>query len=207
MIISLVQQKGGVGKSTIVAHAAGHFIAWGKRVAVLDADPAGAVSRWLPEATRASRIVHLVDPDAIIDEIPRLQDEADVVLVDGPAGATEVTRVILLRSDMAVVPLGPSALDLAALKSTLALVRQAQSIRDGKPDVAVVVNRAQLHVTVSREVIEAVHDLGVPVARTIIRQRAAIADAPGQGKLAHDMGYAAKPAAGDFEDLFRELFQ
>ena len=207
MIISLVQQKGGVGKSSIVAHAAGHFVAWGKTVAVLDADPAGAVSAWLPEATRASRIVHQVDPDAIIDQIPRLQAEAEIVLVDGPAGASEVTRAILLRSDMAVVPVGPSALDLAALRSTLVLVDQAKSIRDGKPDVVVVVNRAQLHVTVSREVIEAVQALGVPVARTIIRQRAAIADSPGQGKLVQNMGYAARAAAGDFEDLFRELFQ
>jgi len=205
MIISMCGIKGGCGKSTLTAHLAGWLADSGKSVLVVDADHQRAVTRWLPEALGPSRIVQIESADELLDRLPGLAEGTQAVLVDGPAGAAEPTRAILLRSDLAILPVGPSVLDLVALKDTIRIVNQAQDIRGGLPEAVVVMNRMQLHVTVSREVIEAAGKMGVRAAKTVIRQRAIVADAPGQRLLVSQMGYAGKGAAADFDRLFSEV--
>lgn len=206
MIFALVQMKGGVGKSTIAVHLAAWLAARGRRVALLDADPQEGSSRWLAEAAPSIPTEALTDPDAILDRLPVLAAEADDVIADGPAGLAEASRALLLRCDVAILPVGPSVLDLRALADTARLVEQARSIRGGAPAAFVVLNRLQPHTILSREIAESAPGLGLTVASTVIRQRTALADCAGQGLLIDAMpGQVAREAAADFAALFQEI--
>src|SRR5258708_29275197 len=46
LVITLAQQKGGSGKTTIAAHLAVAFLLARKSVAVLDIDPQGSLGEW-----------------------------------------------------------------------------------------------------------------------------------------------------------------
>lgn len=206
MVTALVNQKGGVGKSTLSVHLAVWFSEHGRKVVLVDADAQGASSVWLKEAAPEITIVRLQTPDDILEQIPKLQAEADEVVVDGPAGLSELTRTILFVTEFAILPCGPSVLDLRAVNDAIRVVRQVQTIRKGPPRAVLVPNRLQVQYRLSQELLEASKGLEIPAVGGL-RLRQAYADAVGQGTVVWRMAtQSARDAAAEVQELFIELF-
>jgi chromosome partitioning protein len=203
--VAVVGEKGGCAKTTTVVHLARWLRLRGRSVRVIDADPTQrAASRWLAEADPSVEVIVAGTTDDV------LEAEAggvDYVIGDGPAGMAETSRLLLVRADLALLPVGPSVLDLRALADSARLVRQVQRALRPHLRAVVIPSRVQAHVRVSREVVEAAAALGLPVAGSPIPQRAAIADSVGQGTTCFDMGAAGRDAAAAFDALFREVIE
>ena len=73
----------------------------------------------------------ITDPDEVYEHAPKLAQQVDVVVADGPAGTDELTRALLIVCDLALVPCGPSPLDLEASQLAVRVIRQARLIRKG----------------------------------------------------------------------------
>ena len=145
MIIALTNSKGGVGKSTLAVHLAVWWQDQGTRVALVDADAQGSSSGWMHEACPHTPVFRLQSPDDILERVPELQGQFEHLVIDGPAGLSEVTRAILLVTDMAFLPCGPSVLDLRAANEAIRVVKQAQNIRHGPPYAVLVPNNDRAH--------------------------------------------------------------
>ena len=128
MVITVAQQKGGAGKTTLAANLA-TALASSKRVAVLDIDPQQSLSRW--HAIRAAR----TPPPATLGfsnlagwrlaaELDRLKREHDVVLVDSPPQIDADARRAVRGADLVLVPVQPSPPDLWAAEGTLKLAAE-----------------------------------------------------------------------------------
>lgn len=204
-LIAFTNAKGGVGKSTLAVHFAFWMKEQGKTVALLDADVQRSSSQWASAMDPGMVVTCLHTPDEIIEQAPQLLELADVVVADGPGGLTEQTRALLLVADHAIIPVGPSALDLLAAQQAVRVVKQAQQIRGGLPKGLVVLNRVQARTRLAREAMEAVETLGLPVASEPVRLRTAFADASGQRSVVWQMGSAAKGAAEDLLRVFGEV--
>lgn len=176
----------------------------GRRTALVDADAQGASSVWLHEAEPAIPISRLQTPDEILDQVPRLAAQFDVLVIDGPAGLSEVTRAVLLVADLALLPCGPSVLDLRALQEAIRVVVQAQRIRGGPPQAVLVPNKLQVQYRLTQELLATVQSLGVPVLGGL-RLRQAFADAAGQGTLVWRLGLRGAAATEEITRLFEEL--
>jgi len=185
-----------------------HLAAWGhaqgRRTALVDADAQGASSVWLHEAEPAIPISRLQTPDEILDQVPRLAAQFDVLVIDGPAGLSEVTRAVLLVTDLALLPCGPSVLDLRALQEAIRVVGQAQRIRGGPPQAVLVPNKLQVQYRLTQELLATVQSLGVP-ALGGLRLRQAFADAAGQGTLVWRLGLRGAAATEEITQLFEEV--
>jgi len=203
-IVALTNSKGGVGKSTISVHLAAWSQGHGSRTALVDADAQGASSVWMREAVPDLTVFRLQTPDEILDQVPRLGLEFDVLVIDGPAGLSEVTRAVLLVANLALLPCGPSVLDLRAVQEAIRVVQQAQRIRSGPPQAVLVPNKLQVQYRLTQELLATVQSLEVPVASGL-RLRQAFADAAGQGTLVWRMGPGAAAAAQEITRLFGEL--
>ena len=203
MVIALSNSKGGVGKSTLAVHLAVLWHERGRCVALVDADVQGSSSLWLHEAVPEIPVFRLQTPDDILDQVPRLAVQFDVLVPDGPAGLSEVTRAILLLAHLALLPCGPSALDLRAAQEAIRVVRQAQQIRGGPPQAGLVPNKLQVQYRLSQEMLVAAGSLGVPVMSGL-RLRQAFADAAGQGSLVWRLDRRGQAAAAELESLFKE---
>jgi len=203
-VIALTNSKGGVGKSTVAVHLAAWGHAQGRRTALVDADAQGASSVWLHEAEPAIPISRLQTPDEILDQVPRLAAQFDVLVIDGPAGLSEVTRAVLLVADLALLPCGPSVLDLRALQEAIRVVGQAQRIRGGPPQAVLVPNKLQVQYRLTQELLATVQSLGVPVLGGL-RLRQAFADAAGQGTLVWRLGLRGAAATEEITRLFEEV--
>ena len=99
MNIALTNSKGGVGKSTLAVHLVVWFLERGKNVALVDADAQGSSSAWLQEVSPQIPIFRLRTPDDILEKVPELCRKFDPLVIDGPAGLSEVTRAVLLVAD------------------------------------------------------------------------------------------------------------
>ncbi len=205
-VVALTNSKGGVGKSTIAVHLTAWNQQCGHRTVLVDADAQGASSLWLHEAAPDIRIIRLQTPDEILDQVPRIAAEFDRVVIDGPAGLSEVTRAVLLVADLALLPCGPSVLDLRAVEEAIRVVRQAQRIRGGPPQAVLVPNKLQIQYRLTRELLATVQSLGIPVASGL-RLRQAFADAAGQGTLVWRMGRRGATAMEEIKQLLEGLHE
>ncbi len=206
MIISLVNSKGGVGKSTLAGNLAGWLAGHGRTVILADCDTQQSSSEWITEALPELQVVRLANADAVLDELPSLAQEAEFVIADGPGSQTETSRALLMWAALAILPCKASMFEARALDKNTSFVRQAQAIRKGPPDVIAVLSMVGREYRLTRDMREAAAGLGLTIAETPITLRQAYADAPGQATFVWNMGYHAKGAATEIQRLFQELF-
>lgn len=205
MLFAFVNQKGGVGKSTLAVHSTVWLTEKGKRVALVDSDVQSSSTLWLKEAAPEIRVFRLVTPDDVLNQLPEIQAAFDHVVVDGPAGLSEVTRAVLLLADEAYLPCGPSVLDLWAASEAVSVLRQVQRIRKGPPAAMLVPNKLKTRQRLTKDLLEAAKSLGVPVARGM-RDLQAYADSAGQGTVVWRLGPRTIEASVEIQQLFMELF-
>ena len=203
-----VNAKGGVGKSTLAVHAAVWHARRGASVVLVDADAQQASSTWLAEVQQQGlQVMAAPDAAAVQRAVDAARRTADVVLVDGPAGLSDVTRQTLVLVDLAVLPVGPSAVDLRAALQAVELVLAARHARGSQlPAARLVLNRVQPWTTLGADAADAIRHQQVPGCRAVVRQRTCLADASGQATTVFDLsGPAAAAAADDLHALYLEL--
>jgi molybdopterin-guanine dinucleotide biosynthesis protein len=127
-IITIAQQKGGAGKTTLIVHLATFWSGQGLSVAVADIDPQGSVTQWAKlraeKQGRAAPFVLPVTGWRTAAEVERLAKTYDIVLIDSPPHAATEARIAVRAAHQVLIPLQPSVLDLWATKATLDLAAE-----------------------------------------------------------------------------------
>ncbi|MDX2353770.1 ParA family partition ATPase [Stutzerimonas xanthomarina] len=183
MIVALLNQKGGVGKTTLATHIAGELALRGQHVVVLDADPQGSALDWAQQGLpRLFSVVGLAR-ETLHQEAPELARRADHVVIDGPPRIAALARSALLAAGRVIIPVQPSPYDLWASDEMVALIREAQLFR---PELAAafVINRRISTTIIGREARQALADQPIPALRAEVRQRIVFADSVASGRLA-----------------------
>ena len=176
MIISFVNQKGGVGKTTTAINVAAGLARMNKRVLLIDADPQGSAIQWqVVEGNQAFVAVHRPGPLKKID-IDRYDAVNDYVIIDTPPAADAITRSILSIADMAIIPVSPSSLDIWSCKKTLAMIREIK-LQNTDLEVKILISRKITGTRVGREVREMLQEFDAAVLDTELCQRVAYIDA------------------------------
>lgn len=206
MIIAVINSKGGVGKTTIAVHLAVWLRKQGYIVALADCDTQRSSSQWILEAAPDISTLHFDDPEAILEQLPAMAREVDFLIADGPGSNSEVSRSILLRADITIMPCKASILEARALDGATKILRLIQDVRKGKPRAVAVLSMVGKQYRLTQDMRDTAEALGLPLARTSLVLRQSYADAPGQGTVVWNMGARAGEARLEVERLFEELF-
>ncbi len=186
-VITIAQQKGGSGKTTVAANLALAFRAEGKRVALVDLDPQGSLGRWF--MTRVELDASLCEgldfstssAWGVAYECRKLAGENDVVIIDTPPKADSDLRPALRVADLVVVPVSVSHLDLWATESVLDLAERENR------ETLLVLNRARPGTRLAADVAGAAAELQATVAKATLANRVGYAEALGRGRGALEM--------------------
>lgn len=179
-VITVAQQKGGSGKTTIAANLAVAYAKAGKTVALMDTDPQGSLGRWFmtrhAEGLADGMEFSTASAWGVTYECDKLRKSHDVIIIDTPPKIDSDLRPALRESDLVVVPVSASQVDVWATDGVLELAE-----REDRP-VLLVLNRIKAGTKVLEEVEKAVKSLKAKRARTALGQRVAYADTLGHGK-------------------------
>jgi chromosome partitioning protein len=153
MIVALLNQKGGVGKTMLALHLAGEWASRDQRVMLIDADPQGSSLDWSEARAyeglpRRFAVIGL-PRDTLHRETPELARGADHVVIDGPPRLAGLMRSALLAAALVLIPVQRSPIDGWASAEMLALLREARLFRPSL--VAFVLNRCGARTVIARE--------------------------------------------------------
>jgi chromosome partitioning protein len=212
MRIAVTNLKGGVGKTTITTNLAVELAHKGKKVCIVDTD-LGQKSSMEWSGNRSEELLHIPVFGAIgkqlNKEIAKLNEEFDVVMIDGTPQISELAERTVLASDLLIIPISPSIYDLRAFESFYEKVEQINSVREEqglrRVAVYVIINRVSEKTNLGKEIIDALGDYSdIKVFQTKLANRISYAESATQGMGAFEWKDAK--AKTEFNRLGDEVF-
>lgn len=190
MIISVLNIKGGVGKTTVATNLAVGIAATEKNVLVIDTDKQGSAVSWRgqrgDEATSVT-VISLSCAAALRKQIIGFRDSFDCVIIDGSPHVDALAAVSIAVSDLVILPVGPSPLDIWATTKMVHQIEEAQIIN---PSIKArfIINKFNKVTLLSKETRAVLEEFTVPVFNSTLGSRVAYADTMTQGLSALEWG-------------------
>jgi chromosome partitioning protein len=197
MIIGIVNQKGGVGKTTIAVNLASVMV-WNNHSTLLwDADPQGSVVQW--QSIKEDPLFPVIhEPVPLTRTMVRKQTKkTDWLIIDSPPATGNISASVLSVSDLVLVPIGPSALDLWSSVETLDMINAARK-RNRRMKPGLLISRKIPGTRLGREARDAVGRFNVDVLPVEINQRIAYVEAMVAGLSVLQYAPISKAAAEIF---------
>ena len=207
-IITVAQQKGGAGKTTLTAHLAVAYTAAKKKVAVVDIDPQQSLTMWFRLREErfgdagAGLLVSQINGWRVRNEVERLAREHEVVLIDSPPHAETEAKIAVRSAGLVVIPVQPSPMDVWATRPTLELASAEET------PVLLVLNRVPPRAKLNDEMLAEVKGFGAQIAKAQIGNRVVFASALSEGRAVGEVqpsGKAAKEIAGLAKEILRNV--
>jgi chromosome partitioning protein len=181
-VVSIAQQKGGAGKTTLAIQLGVAWLAMGKRVAMLDIDPQASLFTWFNLRRRrqgdgeGGLVVQGLSGWRLGSELGRLRRGFDLVVVDSPPHAESDARGAIRAADLVLLPCQPNALDLWSSKATLELAQAAGT------DALLVLNRVPARGRAADAIRSEIEGERWPLAAASLGNRQAFAASIGEGR-------------------------
>ena len=204
MIYAFLNQKGGVGKTTLAIHLADALSRRRSRVLLIDADPQQTAMKWSTFRAGENRfsVIAMAKP-TLHKELPPIYADYDDIVIDGPPRVHDLAKSIILSADLVLMPVQPSPADVWATSETVDLVDEARVFKESLKS-AIAINRKIVNTVIGRDVREALSTLNTPILQSDISQRVAFAEALNTGQTVMDLDARGR-AANEVDAFVSEL--
>jgi chromosome partitioning protein len=205
-VLAFLNQKGGVGKTTLATNVATALAIQKQRVLFIDADQQGSALDW--SAARKGELLFPVvglPKDTLHREIPALGETYDWVIIDGPPRVYNVAKSAIAAADIVVIPVQPSPYDVWAAKEIVDLISEVRVIKAHLKAVFAV-NRKIVGTAIGRDVAAALATYPVPVLQAAISQRVGFAESAAAGQTVLETD-ATGPGSEEIRAMVAELME
>ena len=209
-VITLATSKGGAGKSTLSRNLAAHWLNVGMRVAIIDADPQGSIiNRHNPEGQLSSLKVYAEPEESVSSLIEEIKENYDFVIVDTGGFRNRTTVRALIGTDLALIPLKPSADDVAGALETHNLISELNKTpeRNSNPiKYRMIITMSIQGTVIARHVRTELEQLGYLLLKSEMYQRIAYPESVING-LSPCITDPEGPAARDITAIVKEIMK
>lgn len=184
MIISVTSLKGGVGKSTIAQNLAVCLAHTGYKVCIVDADTNQSSLRWSTfrdENLPGVAVFGIPDGKMLSSNVKHLNDDYEIVVIDGTPSLSKVTSKILLLGDIIIVPILPSGLDIWATEQFVERYEDAKDQKEADIPAYFILNQYSSKINLNKEVKDVLGDLDIKTLNNSLKSRVAYKQAVIEG--------------------------
>ena len=181
IVISVLNQKGGVGKTTIATNLARGLNLRNIKTLLVDGDPQGSARDW-HEANNANLVECIgMDRETLPQDIKAVIHNYDVILIDGAPQIAKLSAAAIRASDIVLIPVQPSPYDIWATADLVQLIKHKQEVSDS-PKAAFIISRVIKNTLLSKDVGDALLEYGFPVLKGRTSQLVAYSNSASEGK-------------------------
>lgn len=207
-VISVLNQKGGSGKTTIATHLAREIQRRGHEVLLVDSDPQGSARDWASVNEEHPVTVVGIDRPTIDRDLKKIAKGFDFVIIDGAPQIAEISISSIKVSDLVVIPVQPSPYDIWATSDLVDVIKQRIEITDGALKAGFLVSRAIHGTKIGDEVSQALAEYELPIFKSKIHQRVVFPNSAAVGSTVMDIepnGLAASEIAAFVDEIINIL--
>lgn len=205
-VISVVNQKGGTGKTTISVNLAACFASEGIDVLLVDADAQHSAMDWKADRSEELPNIHALHlPEKNLHrEVQNLKQKYSLVIIDGGGRVTATARAAVASADFIIIPTLPSKLDMLSTEEFIDTV--IDEVKAVKPGIAggIILNQLQKGTAIGSMAMKHLEDLGYPLFDTALHLYVAYREAAASGKSVIEYDLKSK-AAREITAFFKEL--
>ena len=205
IIIAVLNQKGGSGKTTLATNLAYAIKQAGRNVLLVDADPQGSARDW-NEANHGELLpVVGLDRETLPVDLNAIKSGYDFVIIDGAPQIAKLAAAAVKAADVVLIPVQPSPYDIWAAADLVDLIKTRQEVANDMPAAAFVISRAIKNTKLSGEVAEALTGYELPVFTNGTTQRVIYPTTAALGQTVYNE--AGSPAITEIEAIAQELME
>jgi chromosome partitioning protein len=184
-IIAILNQKGGVGKTTLATNIATKLHLNGSKVLLVDSDPQGSARDWHAAGNSEIAVVG-IDRPTLDKDIKKISDNFDWVVIDGAPQLTDMAISAIKCADLIIIPVQPSPYDIWASEDLVDIIKHRQQLTDGNPKSYFCISRKIATTSLSTEVVEALKGYSLPIMKSCTSQRIVYAKSAAEGQTVFD---------------------
>ncbi len=203
-VISTLNQKGGVGKTTISANLASYLQNDGYNVLLIDTDVQGSLKDWTTATEDETVSVKSIHKNDIKKEIPLLKDKFDFLILDGRPEASREMGIVIRLSDIVLIPVQASSLDIWSTQIIAEAIEARQEVTNGLPISRFILNKIKKNTKLANDAKEAILELNIALMETILHDREDFKKTMGMGKSVLNENNIAQK---EFSDLYNEFLK
>lgn len=193
-VVSVLNQKGGSGKTTLATNLARAFQLDGHRVEILDADPQGTATEWARLQPDGGDLPAVTPTTASSIESDVAEASGDLVVVDGAPALDTLNVRAVKTSDLVLIPVRASGPDVWSGEGLVDLIQTRRDVTGGRPAAAFVVCQQIARTNLAAEIGDVLDTYALPVLDGRTNHRVAYAEALSSGTTVLDMTGATKAA-------------
>lgn len=203
LVISVLNPKGGCGKTTLSTNLAQSIHERGNSVLVVDSDPQGSARDWHAATDDNPLPLVALDRPNNMKTLSSIAKEYDYVVIDGAAKLEDMMAASIKVADIILIPVQPSPYDLWAASDLVDFIKARQEVTDGKPAASFVITRAIQGTKLGKEIEEALNEYTLGLLKTQVVQRQIYPQTAAEGKTVFGSNNAS--AVEEINDLTDEL--
>lgn len=205
MIISLLNQKGGTGKTTIAVNIVREYKVRQFQSLLVDSDHQGSALRW-HEKSNGELIDLTCLPVTTMDkDVLKFTHNYDRIVIDGIPSMSTLTLCAVKASNIILIPVQPSPYDIWATEDLVRLVKERIEMTDGKTKAAFIVSRKITGTNIGKDIYSQLEEMGLPVFKNGTTQRVAYASSVNCGHSVVDAVVKSPDAKKEIELIVNEI--
>ncbi len=182
MIISVLNQKGGTGKTTLAVNIAREYTKRTLKTLLVDSDSQGSALRWHEESGGELIDLTCLPVNTLDKDVIKFKDRYERIVIDGIPRVSPLTVCAIKAANIVLIPVQPSFYDIWATEDLVRLVKDRIELTEGKLKAAFVVSRRIKGTTIGKDIVEHLTSFELPVFLNGTYQRIEYAKAVQEGR-------------------------